>query len=111
MYGLAIRSPFPACVAILVSVVVTSDADADANWPVQVTSIGPRPILVEVSAGVVAPCDSPDDVLLYRGPLLPEHGASRELAEPERLLPADVRQLPRGQLVALEVPAASEDLP
>jgi hypothetical protein len=55
--------------------VVTSDAEADGGFAVMVTSYGPRPILVEVSAGVVAPCDGSGDVRLYRGPLLPNTAA------------------------------------
>jgi hypothetical protein len=58
-------------VATLVALCAPSDADADApTWPVVVTSRGPKPMLVEVSAGYVLPCDG--SPMLYRGWLQPD---------------------------------------
>jgi hypothetical protein len=65
------RATLLASVAVVVSASVSSDASADGFWPVEITSMGPRPILVEIAAGVVAPCDSHENVVLYRGPLDP----------------------------------------
>jgi hypothetical protein len=57
--------------AVLVSTDAAAEGVAEGGWVLQVTSVGPRPIQVEISAGVVAPCDASSDVLLYRGALLP----------------------------------------
>jgi hypothetical protein len=59
-----------AVLATLAAVCAPSDADAAATWPVVVTSRGPKPMLVEVSAGFVAPCDG--SPILYRGWLHPD---------------------------------------